>query len=361
MTDTSDKGNADALTEETAGVNAPSLDDFITKTPEPKEKKPPKEEAEDPEDTEVEEEEVAGAEETESEESEQSEEEEESEEGEVLSQEIDIDELSPEDRVSYVDQLYKSLDDDARREWLSNQDGRVGKDMGKMRKAKAEAEQLAEAAEAKYQELQSKTFYAYNPFSTINDPEALDAKAKEVDANIAAARKFLRSDEDYFTLANGQEVDKATVDGYLDTFFTWKDAIPKQRDRIASIKKSKEAAKAAEEKLSETYAWLAEEDGPSYEKYKKLKSDPKWSMVADLIPELAEELPKVLAKYADAGDAATAKKKTEKLKLKGMRKPKGDLGGSSAGTRKRPNRAVEAKKRLFQGGASDSDVLAMFT
>lgn len=361
MTDTSDKGNADALNEETAGVNAPSLDDFITKAPEPKEKKPPKEE-EESEEEEAEEEEVTSEEEDESEESEQSEDEDESEEGEVLSQEIDIDELSPEDRVSYVDQLYKSLDDDARREWLSNQDGRVGKDMGKMRKAKAEAEQLAEAAEAKYQELQSKTFYADNPFSTINDPEALDAKAKEVDANIAAARKFLRSDEDYYTLANGQEVDKATVDGYLDTFLSWKDAIPKQRERIKTINKSKEAAKAAEEKLSETYAWLAEEDGPSYEKYKKLKSDPKWSMVADLIPELAEELPKVLAKYADAGDAATATKKAnQKLKLKGMRKPKGDLGGSSAGTRKRPNRAVEAKKRLFQGGASESDVLAMFT
>lgn len=361
MTDTSDKGTADALTEEPAGVNAPSLDDFITKAPEPKEKKPPeKEEADESDEEEADDEEITGAEETESEESEQSEDEEGAEEGEVLSQEIDIDELSPEDRVSYIDQLYKSLDDDARREWLSNQDGRVGKDMGKMRKAKAEAEQLAEQAEAKYQELQSKTFYADNPFATINDTEALDAKAKEVDANIAAARKFLRSDEDYYTLANGQEVDKATVDGYLDIFLNQKDAIPKQRERISSIKKSKEAAKAAEEKLSETYAWLAEEDGPSYEKYKKLKSDPKWSMVADLIPELADELPKVLAKYADDGGTSKAKKKTEKLKLKGMRKPKGDLGGS-AGTRKRPNRSVEAKKRLFQGGASESDVLAMFT
>jgi ribosomal protein L9 len=351
MTDENAEVNVDDLSEVSTELKAPTLDDF-----KPKVKKP--EESKDDTEDETKGEEIDEQEdETEGEDAEQSEQEEESEEGEVLSQEIDIDEIPPEERVDYLDSIYESLDDDARREWLSNREGRVGKDMGKMRHRAAEAEAKAEAAEAKYRELQTKAVDSDNPFASITETEKLDEKAKEVDANIAAARKFLRSSDEYITVGD-QEVDRETIDSWLDIYLAQKDAIPKQRDRIRSIQKAKETLESVESKLSDTYEWMKDEDNSTLKEYRTLINDPKWSMVLDFIPELAEELPKVLAKYIDGG-TTTATPTKKKLPTRGQRKPKGDLG--SAGSRKKVSAKAKAREALFSGSASDADRLAMFS
>jgi len=342
--------NADDQIEESAEIKAPTLDDFKPK-PNPKEaKKPAKDEVEDDEGEEQEDE-------TEEEEVEQTESDDESEEGEVLSQEIDIDEIPEEERVGYLDSLYDSLTDEDRRKWLSNREGRVGKDMGKMRQRAAEAEEKAAAAEAKYQELANKSINSDNPFATITDPAELDTRVQEIDSNIKAIRQFLRGNEDYITVGN-EEVDRATVDGWLDVYLAQKDAIPKQRDRIRAISKAKEGMESAEAKLKETYSWMADTDSEQSKAYRKLKADPKWAMVTDFIPELAEELPKVLAKYVDGGTEAKPVAK-KKLPARGIRKPKGDLG--AGGGRKKRDPRSEAKERLFQGSASTADRLALFS
>ena len=349
MTEKHAEGNADALSEESAELSAPTLDDFKVDLEPPKEKpkKAKKAEAEEAEDQVEEEAE-------ESEEIEQSGDEEESDEGEVLSHELDIDQIPVEERSGYLDELYDSLDDEMRREWLSNREGRVGKDMGAMRKAKSEAEKRAEIAEAKAQELQAKTFPSDNPYASITDVEQLDAEAQKVDANIAAARKFLRGNEDYITVGD-REVDRETVDQWLDTYLSQKEAIPKQKERIQSLKKAKERFQASEDKLESTYEWMKKQSGQPYEEYQKMVKDPKWSMIVDLVPELAEELPKVLAKYVS--DGAAAPKKT--LKIKGERKAKGDFGGAGT-SRKKPSGSAQALERLRSGSATERDALAMF-
>ena len=349
MTQENAEVNVDDLNQESTELKAPTLDDFKPKPKPTEDEKPKKEEVEDEEVDEQEEE----SEETD----EQTESEEESEEGEVLSQEIDIDEIPAEERVGYLDSLYDSLEDEDRRKWLSNREGRVGKDMGKMRQRAAEAEEKAEAAEAKYRELQAKSVDTNNPFATITDSEELDAKAKEVDSNIKAIRQFLRGNEDYITVGN-EEVDRETVDGWLDVYLDQKDAIPKQRDRIRSIAQAQKGMESTEAKLKETYEWLSDEDSESYKSYKKLRGDPKWSMVVDFIPELAEELPKVLAKYVDGDSTAAKSSSKKKFPARGIRKPKGDLG--AGGGRKKRNPVGDAKQRLFDGSASAADRLALF-
>lgn len=348
MTQKNAEVNVDDLNQESTELKAPTLDDFKPK--------PKPEGAEVEEETEESEEIDEQEDSTESEDTEQTEQEDESEEGEVLSQEIDIDEIPAEERVGYLDSLYDSLEDDDRRQWLSNREGRVGKDMGKMRQRAAEAEEKAEAAEAKYQELQNKSFSQDNPFASITELEELDTKEKELNNNIKAIRQFQKTNEEYIRVGD-EDVDRETVDGWLDVYLDQKDAIPKQRDRIRSIRQAQKGMEEVETKLKETYTWLTDEDSESYKSYKKLRSDPKWSMVTDFIPELAEELPKVLAKYVDGGAGVKPAAK-KKLPARGIRKPKGDLG--AGGGRKKRDTISEAKQRLFDGSASTADRLALF-
>lgn len=342
MTDKHAEGNADAQSEESAELSAPTLDDFKVNEDEVNA------ESEETENEEVQEEAES------EEENEHSEDEEESEEGEVLSQELDIDQIPEDEKAGYLDQIYDSLDDEKRREWLSNREGRVGKDMGKMRGERAEAIKRAEIAEAKVAELQSKTFEPNNPFSGITDVKELEQKAQEVDSNIAAARKFLRSNEDYLTIGE-KEYDRETIDGWLDIYLAQKEAIPRQRERINNQSRAKETLQKTESDLASTYDWMKSQSGEQYEAYDKMMKDPKWSMILDVFPELSGELPKVLAKYVSTDTKAPKKK----LVIKGKRNPKGDLG--SAGTaRTKKSDKDKALERLRSGSASERDSLAMF-
>ena len=94
-----------------------------------------------------------------------------------------------------------------------------------------------------------------------------------------------------------------------------------------------------------------------------MRNDPKWSMVLDFVPELADVLPKVLAKFVS--DTAPDKKAKKGIPITGKRKAKGTLGNAAGGASTKGDRKGKAKaaslERLRAGTASENDGLSMFT
>jgi hypothetical protein len=359
------QGSDEALNQDSSEIETPDLSMFMGDSDEAKE-----EAAEKPLDTEAEEEEETESDEeeddTESQEDDESESNDEDEDSEDKEEdegsELDIESITPEEKVDYLDQLYTSLDDDARREWLSSRDGRIGKDVGKFRKERAIAIEEKEAAEAKYQELLLKsTTDSNSPFASLTTEDAVEAKEKEINSELEAVEKWLNSDEDYLDLGE-KSYSARDVAKWPAAYAKQLRMLDKQRETLGKLSKVKDKVSKVEEKLSEEYTWLQDEDSSEYEAYQKLRKDTKWSRVLDLVPELATELPKVLAKYVS--DTKPVRKPKKGLRVKGTRKPKGDLGSASSGDRisgKSDDKKLRAAvQRLANGTATEADSLAMF-
>jgi len=360
MSTTEKAGNDDAQ-KESSELSAPSLEDFGTFRTKPKEveeeielKDPEFEDPEDPEDPELDPEEL---EDPELEEKLKGKEEEE----EVLSTELDLDDIPEEDRVGLANQLLEALSPEQRKEFYAGSKGRMAKDMGKARKAKAEAEAEVESIKAKYALLEAEKTYGDNPYSTYTDSDKLDAELTNITAQIKAGRALLRGTDEEFEI-NGEYQSREWVDDKINEYEALKDGIPKQKEFLRNKSKAAQKAKDAEVKLSETYSWFKNEDSDESKAYRKLIKDPTWAMALDRVPSLADKLPEVLAKFVSTGEV---KKSTEKRKLptRGERKPKGNFGSGgvgssgSSGSQRKKSKSNEA---LFGGSATLDDKLSMF-
>jgi hypothetical protein len=278
----------------------------------------------------------------------------------VLSQEIDIASIEADDIPDYLNQLYDQLDDSARRDWLSDRDGRIGKDVGKFRKETAIAKEEREATQAKYDALLAKsTVDPSNPFSALSTEEEIQSQEDKINGDLAYVEKWLDSDEDYLDVGDKTYSAKEVAKWPL----AWTKQLrllDQQKGKVANVAKSREKAAMVEEKLSEDYEWFSDESSDTYKEYQKLRKDPKWSMVLDFIPELASELPRVLASYVSEG---VVKKPRKALPARGARKPKGNIGnaaGSSVQSGRKGKIKAKANENLFNGRASEIDGLQMF-
>lgn len=356
MTNINKEANATGQ-DDVAELEAPDISMFLGSGRDADEGEQPEEvEAEETEKPEVEEE-------TEEEEVESTETDEEESEGDedtdVLSQEIDIESIKADDIPDYLNQLYDQLDDDSRREWLSERGGRIGKDVGKFRKETAIAKEEREAVQAKYDALLAKsTADSSNPFAGLVTEDEIQSQEEKINKDIEFVETWLNSDEDYLEIGDKEYTAKEVAKWPL----AWTKQLrllDKQKSKVSEMAKSHEKAAKVEEKLAEDYDWFSDEKSETYKEYKKLRKDPKWSMVLDFVPELASELPKVLASYV----SGSSPKKAKGIPARGARKPKGNIGnaaGSSAPTNRKGKVKAKATENIFSGRASELDALQMF-
>lgn len=338
------------------------IDMFLSETP-------PEDvaEATEVEEEEIEEEESEDEEEESGDESEDESEDEESEDDEEDSEdeegELDIDSIPLEDRANYLDQLYTSLDDESRKKWLSGQKGRIGKDVGKFRKETRIAHDERDSIKAKYDDLLVKSKSAGdNPFSALTTEDSIAEKTKQVETDLEAISKWLQSDEDYLDIGE-KSYSAREVAMWPSAYGKQLKQLEAQGGKVKEITSALEKAKDVEVELEAEYKWLSDEDSAQYVEYQKLKSDPNWSKVLDFVPELAAELPKVLARYV-SDSQPKAKKGKKALPIRGTRKPMGELGNAGMSTGKSTNKDKKllkgATQRLFNGTASQNDLQAMF-
>lgn len=319
----------------------------------PEAKPPPKEEPEETEEVETEEPEGEETEETteQSEESEETteeggEESEDEEEGDVLSQ-IDLEQLTKEQRVELAERLGSGL----------------GKEVASYRKEAKEAKEALEAAQKTIAQLKGKVSgpMPYAEATTLEALEEAVAQDRKYKNELFAILEQdpVYKDEDLqegplgYKIANEFYTSKEVKD-YLRQIDNKIEQSFAQRDKLRNQGQHSEKAKQALEEVKQ-YKWFENDGSESYTKWKEIMDSDDIALVKEISPSIAAQLPAFIAAWVDK------QRPTKSLKLPVKRKSPTSVGGSDApGKGKRLSPKQAALKRIESGEYSDDDILKAY-
>lgn len=145
-----------------------------------------------------------------------------------------------------------------------------------------------------------------NPFMELTTVEQLQDKATEMDGVIEWAEDLIfNSDgygaEDVITEVNGQELTKAQVRQTLRNARKTKDKyLPDRLRSIQNQQKAVQLKQAFTEQARKELTWIGDENNEVNKKYQAMMSDPRLQKLEQAVPELASQLPYILAHSANS-------------------------------------------------------------
>ena len=266
---------------------------------------------------EVTEESTEEAEETEVTESEETEETEEKtdEEGseDVLSQ-IDWDALDDETRADIATQAIETLPTDQLAKLAKLMGSGSGKRIGELT---GQIKDLKNQITAKDKALEDGLQQFVTPqaaFANVATQEELDEASDKIRNNIKFYQKWLGGDEDYFA-HEGQEFSRADVLQYVESLQDQYDDIPKQRDYLRSLEKSKKEAQELQKKAESEFAWLGDDESKASKLYDEMVSSSDIAIVERVAPSLASKLKYQLLHAANSMAGVQSVPKGKKIAL----------------------------------------------
>ena len=336
------------------------LNSFLTElagnATKPEVKPPPKEETEETEEVETEEsegEETEEAQETteQSEESDATEDEvgeesEDEEKDDVLSQ-IDLEQLTKEEKVELAEKLGSGL----------------GKEVAGYRKEAKEAKEALESAQKTIAQLKGKVSGPM-PYAEATTLEALEEAVTQDRKYKNELFAILEQDPVYkdeemqegplgYKIANEFYTAKEVKD-YLRQIDTKIEQSFGQRDRLRNQGQHSDKAKQALEEVKQ-YRWFENESSDSYTKWKEMMESDDIALVKEISPSIAAQLPAFIAAWVDKQRPA----KSLKLPIK-RKSPTSVGGGDTPGKGKRLTPKQAALKRVESGEYSDDDILKAY-
>lgn len=236
---------------------------------------------------------------------------------------------------------------------------------GELTAKRKQAEEQLAALQAEMQKRAEKSILEpkveNNPYASIENTAALQAKVKEVEDVIEWAEETLFANEHY-----GQEDVVATVDGKELTKAQVRSALlnarkarnkylPAQLQELQAREQRQALRKTFEETARAELPWLQGEDNDVRKTYESMLSDPRYKQLETAVPEVAPQLPYILAHAAnsiyarklvplDAQAAAPAKSK--------LTPPKNPA--PSAASSERPEGRIEKALKDVQARAYES-------
>ena len=347
MTDANqgDLSDAPKILSDDGSVSEAGLLQALAQDPFAEKQQPESVEAEEAETTEeVEEPEVVNETESQEEESEESSEEAEKaaeEDGDVLSQ-IDVDDLSIEDKI----ELAKLIGSD------------VGQDNAKVRRENAMLKKELESYKAQIEDGLSELSAIPQEFKGLNSTETLDEKSKEWRNYKDQIDDMLVKTDEEFEI-NGDWVKRETLAQWGKHYGKLLQGVPEYRQKLKDAQGFSESKVV--EKLKADLPDIGNEDSEFYKKWRDIVDDPQMKLVKHIAPK---QFARVLELAAHSVAFKDAPKSTKKLKLP-LKKPK-NIGTRSNAAKQvssnKPNKAREAARERIQSGEyTERDLrMAMF-
>ena len=214
-------------------------------------------------------------------------------EADVLSN-IDLDTMSEEELTELSEKLG------------SRAVARFGELTAKRKQAEAELEQLRKKIQDSDNPLESKVDQAKNPYGNIDSIENLQEAAKNVESIIEWAEDLIfNSDgygaEDVITEVQGKEYTKADVrKQLLEARKAEKKYLPAQLKVLQTQQYAAQAKESLTEKAKQEFGWMKDSDSEVNAKYNAMLNDPRLQGIEKFSPELAAQLPYLLAHSANS-------------------------------------------------------------
>lgn len=359
MQDTEETGNVTALDEEVMETESPEpktleqvrrerlerLDPSAeTDTEEPQETEELEEVAEEEEPTEESVEETSEAEESESDEETVSEGEE-----DVLSQ-IDWDALDDDTRSEIATQAVETLPVDKLAELAKKMGSGSGKRIGELTGQIKDLKSQISAKEEALKEGIQKIAQGQPSLSEMHTEEQLNEAQEKIRNNIRFYQKWLGGDEDYFS-HEGQDYSRQDVFKYVESLQDQYDDIPKQRDYLKRLQKSKAEGEELQEKAKSEFTWMDDDDSKAAKLYDEMISSSDIAIIESIAPSVAYKLKYQLLHAANSMSGQTSATKGKKITLpRRLPSTARDTAAGSASPKARTNIKVKKLREAAQQG-----------
>ena len=248
---------------------------------------------------------------------------------------------------------------------------RFGELTAKRKQAEAELSELRSKLQDSDNPLKGNVDQARNPYRDISTVEDLQKVAQEIDSVIEWAEDTIFNAEGYgaddvVTEVRGKEYTKAEVrKQLLDARKAEKKFLPAQLKVLQDREYAKQTKSSLTEKAKEEFGWIGKEGDSLNEKYQSMLNDPRLEGLEEFSPELAAQLPYLLAHSANslygrrviASDESTSRKKGVQLdppsSMPGSAKSEKQIGSALKNLQ-------ETQKAFRQTGSKD-DFIKMRT
>jgi hypothetical protein len=306
---------------------------------------------------EVEEESTEEAEETdeiESEETEEVEEEVEEEGSEDVLSQIDWDALDDETRADIATQAIETLPTDQLAKLAKLMGSGSGKRIGELT---GQIKDLKNQVAAKDKALEDGLQQFVSPqaaFANVTSQEELDETSDKIRQNIKFYQKWLGGDEDYFA-HEGQEFSRSDVLKYVESLQDQYDDIPKQRDYLRSLEKSRKEAQELQKKAESEFDWLNDDESKASKLYDEMISSSDIAIVERVAPSLASKLKYQLRHAANSMAGVSSVPKGKKIAL--PRRVPSTAKDSAAGSAS-PKVRQDIRTKKLREAASKGDLKA---
>jgi len=274
-------------------------------------------------------------------------------EDDVLSQ-IELDDMSDEELRELSDKLG------------SRAVARFGELTAKRKAAEAELERLRSEMSNK---LEPKVKESENPYRDVNSMEKLQDVQEEVEQVIEWAEDLIFNSDGYsaddpITEIDGKEVTKSEVRKHLQAARkAEKKYIPAQIKAIQRRQSAAELKVSLQEQANEELSWM-QDDNEVSQKYKQMLEDPRLSNIDGLDPEVAAQMPYLLAHAANSmyGRKVLAQPAKTATKAKPSRLvPPSGTPGSAKSDKKVSNalKTIKAASDQFKNSGNPRDFAAL--
>lgn len=203
-----------------------------------------------------------------------------------------------------------------------------------------------------------------NPFAEIKELPALQAKAKEIDEVIEWAEDQLFNNDhlghdDVIAEVNGKEMTKAQVRAALSNARKARNKfLPAQLAELQAQEARVHQRKAFEEKARQELNWLDGEDNDTRKQYEAIMNDPRLRDLEKAAPDIAPQLPYILAHAANSIYGRKLITETPKPKLTPPATPTGTAAYSERPEARKSGEAEAVRKRFMETG-STKDFVAL--
>lgn len=214
-------------------------------------------------------------------------------EADVLSN-IDLDTMSEEELTELSEKLG------------SRAVARFGELTAKRKQAEAELAELRNKLQNSDNPLESNVDQSRNPYRNIKTIDDLKKAAQDVESVVEWAEDLIfNSDgygaEDVITTVQGKEYTKAEVrKQLLEARKAEKKYLPAQLKILQDKNYAQRAKESLTEKAKQEFGWMKESDSEVNQKYQAMLSDKRLKGLEDFSPELAAQLPYLLAHSANS-------------------------------------------------------------
>jgi len=242
-------------------------------------------------------------------------EEEEVQEGEedVLSQ-IDWDALDDDTRSEIATQAVETLPVDKLAELAKKMGSGSGKRIGELT---GQIKDLKSQIVAKDQALKEGIQQIAKPQSALADVSSqgdLDEAQDKIKSNIRFYQKWLGGDEEYFT-HEGKDFSRQDVFKYVESLQDQYEDIPKQREYIRTLEKSKVEAEDLQKKAESEFTWLQDNDSKAAKLYDEMISSSDIAIIESIAPSVGYKLKYQLLHAANSMSGERSAPKGKKITL----------------------------------------------